>query len=340
MIAQEIKEYIISHDKLKDLLLEIGCHNIYTNATMKDYRCALPNGDNASSVSINKETLFLRIYTKNIMGDIFALIGYIYQLDFLGSLKKVHFLLNIPYTKMVREIKDDPLAIFKKANSLSHYLGKKDNTFIENNFTECIEYYLPYPHISWIKDGISYKTSRIFNIRYDCDNGDIIIPWYSHNPTEPKIIGFNRRTTVEEYELLGIPKYNFSKYVYKSNYLYGLVQNYNSIQAKGYVVVGESEKFVLQRHSLGDETCVAIGCHSLSETQIQLLISLNVEIIICFDNDVEEDLVKEECEKFKGLRNIYYMYDKDNIMLPKSNAADNGNTIYNYMFKNKIKYER
>jgi hypothetical protein len=152
-------------------------------------------------------------------------------------------------------------------------------------------------------------------------------------------VGIVGRTTVPNYEVFDIPKYFGIKPFSKGMDLYGLYENYQSIQEKGYVTVFESEKSVLKRYSRKDETGVAIGCHSISEEQVKILIGLNVDIIIAFDKDVSANEVRKECEKFYGIRNVYYVYDKWNILSEKDSPADMPNKQYEFMFKYKIKYD-
>jgi DNA primase len=74
-----------------------------------------------------------------------------------------------------------------------------------------------------------------------------------------ELLGFNQRTTVENYEEFGIKKYFITPTYPKALNLYGLYENYDAIQKAGYVVVAESEKSVLKRDSLGDSTVVALS---------------------------------------------------------------------------------
>ena len=121
--------------------------------------------------------------------------------------------------------------------------------------------------------------------------------------------------------------------------IYGLYENYQTIQEKRYVVVFESEKSTLKRYSRKDGTGVSIGSHTLSDEQVKILVGLNVDIIIAFDKDVSQNEVRKECEKFYGIRNFYYIYDKWGILDKKESPADRPNKQYEFMLKYKIKYD-
>ena len=121
--------------------------------------------------------------------------------------------------------------------------------------------------------------------------------------------------------------------------LYGLQENYEGIQKAGDVCVYESEKSVLKRHSRLDRTGVAVGSHNLSDEQVKILVGINVNITLAYDKDIPLKHIRSECERFYGLRNISYIYDKYDLLKEKDSPADAPNKIYNYLFKHRIKYD-
>ena len=139
--------------------------------------------------------------------------------------------------------------------------------------------------------------------------------------------------------MLDIPKYFPLKKFPKSMHIYGLQENYKTIQEENRVFVFESEKSTLKRHSRKDGTGVSIGSHCLSDEQVKILIGLNVQIIIAYDKDVSLYHIRSECERFYGVRNIYYIYDKYNLLEEKMSPADANNKIFNYLLKYRIKYD-
>ena len=141
--------------------------------------------------------------------------------------------------------------------------------------------------------------------------------------------------------MLGIPKYlSLNGYNFQKGLnLYGLNENYEHIQKAGRVVIVEGEKSVLKRHSRNDKTCVAVSCHTLTQTQIRILISLEVEIVVCWDKDVSLQEIKETCKHFKHIRPVYYLYDITGKMLKnKESPCDLPDSEYRKMFDNKIKF--
>ena len=176
-----------------------------------------------------------------------------------------------------------------------------------------------------------------FNIAYSYKRKRIVIPIY-HWATK-ELIGFNMRTVVPNHEEFGIPKYWITPTYQKSNNLYGLAQNYDSIISKKIVSVFESEKSTLKRFSLMDDTCVSLQGKTMSDEQARILIGLNVEIVIALDKDVDISEVRFICEKFYRIRPVSYIYDKWDLLDKKDSPTDKGNKIYQFLFKNRVKYD-
>ena len=343
MTANEIIQYLIDNDKIFKILENLECHHIkeYKN----EFRCGLKNYSSKNNVSIKKDSLKIKIFQsdgKTIYGNLFNLIMHIKDINFSQANKYIHKLLGLEYVfnfKKYTEEKEfnDPLAIFKKVKRKKCYDNLEDIKICDDSV---LKEYIPLPHIDWIRiEGIMPWTCEKFKIGYSAEKKRIIIPIRFWCGSEENYIGIIGRTTIKEYEMLDIPKYFPLKSYPKSFNLYGLQENYKTIQENNYVVVYEAEKSTLKRHSRGDGTGVAIGSHCLSEEQVKILIGLNVEIIIAYDKDISLEYIWSECDKFYGIRNVSYIWDKYDLLKDKESPADAPNKIYNYLFKHKIKYD-
>jgi DNA primase len=341
MDVMELKQYIINNDKIEYILENLGCHDIKSH--LKEYRAGLPDRQNKTAIAVKKETLSVKIFQpdeKIIRGDILTLCMTIKNIPFIKASRYLHEILELEYKyKLKKDTKEqelnDPLQIFKRVKNKSNTVNVYDIDLIDEN---ALNDYIPYPHISFIRDGIMPWTCKEFKIGYSDKHKRIVIPHRLWNENEDKFAGIFGRTVVENYELFDIPKYYGIKPYPKSMNLYGLQENYKTIQENGYVVVYEAEKSVLKRHSRKDGTGVAVGSHSLSDEQIKILIGLDVDIIIAYDKDIKEEYIWSECDRFYGIRNVYYIYDKHDLLKEKESPADATNKIFNYLFKYKIKY--
>lgn len=342
MFASELIDYIIINDKIEEILNSLGCHHINSSSSI-EYRCALPNHKNNTSVVVKKETLKTRVYweEETIYGDIFTLTMFIKDCIFPESIKYLHTILGLEYTKYnnkKEEKKDNPLDVFLKVKPKKrHTIDVNDIKFINEEF---ISDYEPHLHISWLREGITSKTARKFNIGFDWGSRRIVIPHRYYMGDEHDYIGIIGRTVLpDEYcELFDIPKYYPLKKYPKSCNLYALNENYKTIQEAGVCVVFEAEKSPLKRHSRLDETAVAICCHDLSPEQMKILIGLNVEIVIAYDKDVSLHHIRSQCENFYQIRKVSYIYDQWGIMGEKDSPADMPDKIYKFLFKHRIVY--
>lgn len=338
MNANELKEYIIYNSKISLILERLGCHGI--KEYKSEYRAALPNKTNKTAVTVKKNNLFTAVNSSdlNFTGDIFVLVMKLKNISFGKANILIHEFLGLEYSytnlKQKKETKD-LLDVFKKIKKNTCITNRNIDIYNESIFKE----YTDLPHISWIKDGIMPFACKKFNIGYSFDKKRIIIPWRYWCGNENQYVGIVGRTTIPNYEELDIPKYLGIKPFSKGMNIYGLYENYQTIQQKRHAVIFESEKSVLKRYSRKDETALAIGSHSLSSEQVKILVGLNVDIIVAFDKDIDINEIRRECDKFYGIRNVYYIYDKWGILSEKESPADRPNKQYEFMLKYKIKYD-
>lgn len=343
MTAIELIEYIKENNLIEKVIDDLGCHDLKEYTT--EYRCGMPGRKNKTSVVIKKETLKTKIYQSDseiVRGDFITLVMTIKDISFVEANKYLHKLFGLKYQYNSKEQKEDkpkidPLEIFKKVKRKRNKIDIND---IEIFDSTVIEEYEPVLYIDWLKeDGIVEFTRKRFNIGYSYKHKRIIIPVRYWAGEEDDYIGIIGRTTIKNYDLFDIPKYYPLKPFAKSINLYGLQENYQTIQEKNLVVLAESEKSVLKRHSRLDGTVVAVGSHNLSHEQVKILIGLNCDIVVAYDKDIPLKHIRSECSKFFGIRNIYYIYDKHDLLKDKEAPMDANNKIYNYLLKHKVKYD-
>lgn len=350
MTVIELKKYIYDNRKIEFILNEIGCGHIKYHSQKEYYSCSNIDGDNISAINIrNNEYLNCKNYTREKYfdenSDLIDLVRYNLSLknpkiSFAEVIKYLHSILNLTfsYKKPAANSKntfDDPLYIFKKVKKSRI---KQNVLEIDTLDEDLINDYAPYLHISWFHEGIMPWTAKTFNLSYSYRNKRIVIPlryWLTG-----ELLGFNMRTTIPNYDLFEIKKYFITPGYPKQINLFGLWENKESIENSDYVVVFESEKSVLKRHSLNDGTGVAVSGHEISDEQSKILIGLNKEIIIAFDKDVDINQIRYNCEKFYQIRKISYIHDKWGLLGDKDSPADARNQIYNFMIKHRTEYNK
>lgn len=335
-----LKQYIFENEKIDFVLENIGCKYIQYHPNKEYYSCANYNGDNKSAINVsNNKYLDVKNYTRekefDDNADIITLVEYNKQISFVKAVKYLHKILGLNYKwekKKVEEKIIDPLAIFKKVESCRKYNVLDINVIDE----DLLDDYIPLLYIGWFREGIMPWTAKKFGLAYSYRRKRIIIPmryWLTG-----QLLGINSRTTVENYKELDIKKFYITPTYQKGLNIYGLYENYDAIQKAGYVVVYEAEKSVMKRDSKNDSTGVALSGHSITEEQVRILIGLNVDIIISMDKDVPLEEIRHICEKFYGIRNVYYTWDNWDLLGDKDSMADKSNKIYDFIFKYKVKY--
>jgi DNA primase len=337
--AVELKKYIYQNEKIEFILDKIGCKHIVYHSSKEYYSCSNYNGRRADSVNV-KNNEYLNVINWSREGfdnksDIITLVEYNKNISFIEAIKYLHEILELDFKRIYKKNqiikKADPLQIFKQFESKN--MNVSDIHVLDE---ELINDFVPLLYIGWLREGIFFRTAKKFGLAYSYKRKRVIIPmryWLTG-----ELLGINSRTTVENNEELGIKKYFITPSYPKRSNLYGLYENYNSIVKAGYVVIAESEKSVLKRDSLCDETVVALSGKTISDEQIRILIGLNVEIVVALDKDVCLDEIRFICEKFYRIRPVSYLYDKWDLLKPKDSPMDSRNKIYTFLFNHRIRY--
>lgn len=344
MTINELKEYIYEQNKIEYILEQLGCHEIKYNAQKEYWSAAQPDGDNPQGVNIrNNEYLNYRSFSRGVDyedgKDLISLVETIKKLSFVDTIKYLHKILDLPFEFKKKEEnpkkKYDPLSVFKRVIRSNRRQIDVDDIHVLDD--KLMDDYIPMLHIDWFREGIMPWTREKFKLAYSYKHKRVVIPmryWLTG-----ELLGFNQRTTVENYDEFGIKKYFITPTYPKLLNLYGLYENYESIQKAGYVVVYEAEKSVLKRDSLNDPTGVALSGHTISDEQVRILVGLDVEIIVALDKDISVDEVRHVCEKFKYIRKVSYIYDKWDILSSKDSPADACNKDFQFLFNNRIVYD-
>ena len=345
MTINELKEYIYNENKIEYILKQLGCHEVKYNEQKEYWSATHPDGDNPMGINIrNNEYLNYRSFSRGVDyedgKDLISLVEITNKSSFVDALKYLHQILDLPFEFKRKEEKSkkkyDPLSIFKRVIRSGRCSINVDDIHVLDD--KLLNDFIPMLHIDWVKQGITEKTRKKFGLAYSYRHKRVVIPmryWLTG-----ELLGFNQRTTVENYKEFNIKKYFITPTYPKQLNIYGLYENYDSIQKAGYVVVAESEKSVLKRDSLGDSTVVALSGKSISDEQVRILLGLNVEIVIGLDKDVDINEVRHLCEKFKNIRKVSYINDFMGILGDKDAPMDARNKDYQFLFENRIVYDR
>lgn len=206
----------------------------------------------------------------------------------------------------------------------------------------------------WEDEGITFRTLKKYDIRYDEIGEKIIIPHFAWDTGE--IVGVRVRNLDKEVaEKFGkyVPFYfKGQMYSHSLKYnLYGYWQNKESIKKMKVAVLFEGEKGTMQLNSyLKDNNSVAVCGSNLSYEQIKMLISLGVEeIVFAFDKQYENK--QEELQWRAKIMKLAYrippsvkvsvIWDslENGLLDYKDSPTDKGKEIYLELFNDRIDFK-
>ena len=327
---QQLKEYLKDNPEVViSLLEELGCHDFKWQPN-GDLRCALPDGDNYTSVRIKfNEYLGCTVFSRpDYKGrDIIDLVAYIKKIHRKQAIQWLCQYTNttfnedkpiIPSYKIFNQFKPLPLRKHDECNS--HQI--LDLTILDM--------YEPYVYNQWINEGILPHIQKQFNIRLDKQGKRVIIPIYDENNN---LINLKGRSLIQDYK----PKYIYYFPVGTPDILFGLNLSVEFIKQQNEVIIFEAEKSVMKAYSYGIYNVVAVGTHSITEYQLRKLLKLKANIVIAFDKDVGLKYIRQEVEQLKWFTNVYVIIDRFGVLDEKDAPIDKGIEIFQKLYHHKIK---
>ena len=334
---KELKTMLLEQvDRIVDLLDFYGFENFQLKQRELRFRRDADGGQNISIKLEDNPSLLVHDFARGVSTDIFA---YIVQEKgkTLGEvLYKVKELLKLENDWTPKKRVELFEGIYNRIASKT----SRDELLPEYPETILDEYDFA-PNRRFLRDGISLETQRYFHIMFDVRSQRIVIPLYDELG---RLIGVKGRinldsTDIDEY----IPKYLYLHECSASKYLYGYYQNYQYLFGQT-VVIGESEKMVMQAHSFGVKNVVALGSNSLSPKQARLILQLNPQKII-FALDEGLDLAQTErninlLKKNMGFQEVeifYWDYTKNPALKgTKNSPTDMGREEYDNIINNQL----
>ena len=334
MDTKEVKNIILDDTSVvRKILEDLGMHHIQLHNNY--YTFGLKDGDNPASTTLYLDNLGVKAYTREDrdIRDIIDLVIYIQTIN--KNVEKPNCWSAIVWLC-------EELGIKFNSNSNSYRPKIYENPFIKlkNNVKEIMENYktdevvrilqpeleeitlktyLDWDNTEFYKDNISYQTQAEFELGLDVFSHRITIPIRDEIG---RLIGIKGRRvwdTIDEYN----PKYLYLKKCKKSEILFGVDKTLSYIKQKDEVIICESEKGVMQLWSYGFKNAVAVGGHDISNTQVEKIIKLDVgKVIIAFDEDVQEKVLKKEYEKLCDFVEVKCIIDLNNILNEKESPMD------------------
>ena len=334
MISDIKAELLKNPDKIIELLEHFEFAHITTRHTSNgpELRFAR-NEDGGQNIRIkleNNEYLTTRDFVKNIKADLFS---------FVAQEKGISFRDVLRYTKSLLNLSDDWRPRKRELfGGIYSRISRKDAEIYAKTYPEEImDNYVKIGNVRWLKDGISLATQKKFDVAYDDSTQRICLPIRNQYGEIVCVKGrLNDEPTDEN------PKYLYVQPGLASTTLYGFSENYTNLY-EDTVLIGESEKFVLQLDTMGYHNGVALMSNSLSTSQAKMILSLNPKrVVFMLDNGLDLSITKQNAEMLKSfctMREIsieFWDWRGSLDTEDKDSPTDHGKEIFDYILENEI----
>lgn len=342
-VTDAVKEKLYNnHDLVVSILEDLGCHQINKRGD-DEIRCARPDGDNRSCISIKfTKTIKCNVYTQQ---DKFGKYEYDDIVSLVMYLKKWNFTNSVAYLCKMADIQFD--GEFKESKRLSILKDVKQeirlNTYqelpkINRDIIKPAELYKYKKCVvnDWIKEGITEEIQKKFGIMDDVYNMRWLIPIRDEFGN---IINLKGRTYAPNADLLKISKYIYYRKLKYNDILFGYHITKNSIEQHKEVILYEGEKSVMKSICYGYDWCTATSTNVINDFLLYKIKRMNVEnVVIAYDKDVSFRQMKTEAKKLSRLFNVYIIYDRKGLLGNaelKNAPVDCGKEIFEELYDKK-----
>ena len=308
MMLRDVKEKLITNaDALIELLEEFGFEKI--TPRVSEIRCARDADGGGNNIQIrltNNDGAYVTDYARGTKGeDIIAYIMREKGVDFRTVVGKIQKILGLSDDWA----KQKQLPLF---GGFYNQIGRKNTEIEVKTYPESVlDQYDMTPNERWIKDGITIEAQRFYSVGYDPYDQRIIFPIRSAETGNIMCIKGRRNYETDREE---DPKYIYLIPGLMSQTLFNYSESYGDLYGNEVWVV-ESEKSAMISYGFGVRNIVALGSHSLSEKQAQLILQLNPKrIIMALDEGLDKtnpealDINMKMLESFSALRDLELWY--------------------------------
>ena len=321
-------------EKIKEFLEHFGYCNIRIRPTYLSFGREETSSPKSLVCRIDDNpNLICKDYARNITLDIFNLVIKQRSVSFKEAISVAKDILGIEgYCYQEKRSR----AVF---GGFYDRIKSRKDVQLQVYDDSILDKYVPCGNKRFLKDGISLKAQRYFQIGYSVEDQAITIPIWNEIG---QLVGVKMRCNHEVQD--GEQKYWYKVPTMMSQLLYGYSQNYEYLESADIIYIFESEKSVMQCFTYGIRNVVALGSGSISKKQAQLLLSLNVsKIVLMHDTAYKKEFIELNIQIIKGyskMRDIQIGYwDNENKGYEdKVSASDLGEDKLKYILKNEIKY--
>lgn len=331
-VDNEVLEQMIESINLLDYISET-CDVHRINDDSWAISCPL-HTDKTPSLKITPSLNMFHCFSCGFSGTILQWMVEIEGLSYKQAIQKLSNLTGIDATPRKQS---SSFKVFKELKNIWTIKAPETNKRKLLPPSEIDKYTKEYPQ-EWLDEGITKEAMDEFNIRIDHDASRIVYPIWDNNGN---IITIKGRTRYKNFKAMRIAKYISYNKIYGADFLVGLRENEKHIKEKNEVIVVEGIKSVMKLWGWGYDNAVAVETHSMTDKQVQLLLSLRVKnIVIAFDSDVSPSEVQKCVKTLKRFTNVYMVYDKRGLLggaEAKASPPDLGREVWEQLYSERTK---
>ena len=335
-------------DMLVHLLESLGITHIKCNKGTQEIRFATTQDSNPTSNLLNVNTLSYVNFALGLNGDIITLVSYFNKSPFKDTLRYIIEVCGISeddYNKGEGRYKHAFKSVYTllKEEKISNRHNDTYLDFTQPLYpTECLLEYDNGCNKMFFDDGIGYRTQEYFKVGYDKITNRITIPEWDNSGNLVGIMG-----RLNDYHCDKGTRWLPIIPCQRNKLLYGYHFNYLHIVNSPILLIGESEKFVMQLYTKGIRSALALSGNKISKYQQALIKALAIKkIIVCLDEGQDKEYIRNEAKTIMSNNHIYknkvgYIYDTNNEILlsgSKASPSDVDSDKLRYLLKHKVEW--
>lgn len=342
MTSKETVKSILLNDlnKIVHILEALGCYKINPHFAENEIRCSLPDGTNATSVSIITDTYIpVRVFSRGgfddyEVKDIITLVQFIRECNFYQALDWLCKKLGVENESFSNCTEE--MSVLQEVRRVKrrkkHVESHVSHDIISSNV---LRQYHPCIVSDWITEGLDPVSQKKYGILDDESANRWLIPVYDENDN---LISLKGRTYAPNWEEMGTPKFIYYQKLGVNDILFGLNYNKNSVIEHNEIILFEAEKSVIAADSYGCDWCASLGTNSISKQLKRKILSLKCSsCVLAFDKDVSWNDACKEAYKLNKYMNVYIVFDKQGILTNKQSPTDAGKETWELLYKTKIR---
>lgn len=305
-------------------------HNYY-------YYCNNSHENHASccvDTSVNRYSCF-SCHLDNGYGNLLTYLTKELHMSFSEACKRILDYANISPTELVVTEKSETVkfleSLKRDAEKKPREIKRTYGSYEEHNRLSKA------PSQTWIKEGISAETQRLYDVRTCPERNQILYPIYDSH--EKYLCDkFRLDLPKEVLDKLGLPKYRYTHSIGTTDFLTCMREAQESVGQSGEIIIVEGFKSVLHCHEFGINNVVAAETSCLNKAQVRLLLQIHPKsVVIAFDKDKQFAEVKSHLWILPRFTNVSIMIDKKDLLLPKMSPCDNGKEVFDQLYNERIR---